>query len=1440
MYRPGRYAPQYRHGAPGVPIQQYPGPEPRPFYPPMMQGGGPLTMPPAFPAGQQQNFGYGPPPAMPPQISPMSPGFPPVSMQSVPNHGTHSSAPPFGVLPSRPPFEQHHFPGPPPGPPLPGPPPGPPLPGPPPQLPIPRAANFIGTLPHGPPPPQPPSFSPLLPPQPSPAFEFSQPAHPSYTLPQHLPVPPPPAVEVSQSSLSSQTLPQNMSQPPLLPPAVDVCQLPPPPHSQPLYPPQYFPQPPALEFSQPPPPSTDVLDQPPSSHSTPLPPPPQVPNDEEMVQNIEILSEFVVKNGPEFENMARAKQAGNPKFSFLFDGAPSSDAAIGYQYFQWMKKKWELQITTGQQVENQGQSIEPSEIPMYSQQSIDPKVAMEQVPTSPAVSDMDMDDDFVLTTTSNKDDQDLHSSHATGVCKTSDEQESGNLSYNLTIRAVNGGETKELIPTNISWMDSWHSDHQGELRQTTKFYDQPVDNESIKNSDFSDVPQAGSNTIPEENGLLRSNQDLRAANLGHNHVGPIYENSKTLQISGFAGKSEENLADDNIGYNEMQAPNRNVLRETSNYLKDWGQPFSWNTDVTKDPGHEIFDGEMPAKQGEERVEREERVENYVKEGTSDSESDEVLYSANELRKGRRSSKSRSPEGSRLRSRSRSPRQDGSRNRSPRIGDDRNSDEKVKAVCFLFARGLCHKGSSCEFLHQKATVTNIVDYSDEESEKSKRGKEMEQDLLGSLGGFERSVIVDGKLKSTSPGGHEYHPGEREENSQGETKSDDSSGKDKKSPEWDLDLFSESYSAHLDREIFQHSLQHREKSGAQRLPRDDFRPLPLRKEDFEPHAPLREDTEPLQREDSQGQFLRGEPSRAHLLPREEVHPLSLVQEDMQRLRSQPLHLEGVRTQAFLREDLQTQHLIREDVRTKALLREGVSTEPFSRENLHAPSLLREDLRAHPLLREDLRAHPLLREDLRSQPTFRGGAYGQSLIRDDLRVPSSLRDDYRRANLLRKDILLEPLLRGDSRFRDEDLRSYSMLREDLHFQHLLRQNSRVRTEGLLPREDMHPNPFSREDARFESLVNDLPAHRLNVSMGRFESLLSRNPSIHHNSSLPVNSSLSSHVNLLSSSDPLRLGHLTSSSLFNKPSQHSVLAERRAPNPESSFSSNPNRVGHPELLFAMREPDPRSPLSPPRVYRTGSQLQPTPSGSRPLGISEELQAYRYSHAGLSVPVPSTLRASSSTPGSQYDPLYDSIEPGFGSKLFGSGAGEHGRVTGAITESDTDPRLQNAGPEYDGGRIKTGLLRQPDRKFEVDGLEAATDAEVGAVDNESPRLEGAKDWIPGHPLQVATAGAGEIDVDQTHANEKSRNVKEIKAMKIFRTALAEFAKEILKPTWREGHMSKEEFKTIVKKAVDKVAGTLQSHQIPNTQERIEQYLVSSRVKFTKLVEGYVEKYVKG
>ncbi|KAJ0765548.1 putative transcription factor C3H family [Helianthus annuus] len=83
------------------------------------------------------------------------------------------------------------------------------------------------------------------------------------------------------------------------------------------------------------------------------------------------------------------------------------------------------------------------------------------------------------------------------------------------------------------------------------------------------------------------------------------------------------------------------------------------------------------------------------------------------------------------------------------------------------------------------------------------------------------------------------------------------------------------------------------------------------------------------------------------------------------------------------------------------------------------------------------------------------------------------------------------------------------------------------------------------------------------------------------------------------------------------------------------------------------------------------------------------------------------------------------------------------------------------------------------------------------------------------------------------------KAMRGFKIALVEFVKEILKPTWKEGKMSREVYKTIVKKVVEKVTSTMQGVQIPRTQEKTDQYLTFSKSKITKLVEAYVGRHVK-
>ncbi|PON82211.1 Zinc finger, CCCH-type [Trema orientale] len=99
--------------------------------------------------------------------------------------------------------------------------------------------------------------------------------------------------------------------------------------------------------------------------------------------------------------------------------------------------------------------------------------------------------------------------------------------------------------------------------------------------------------------------------------------------------------------------------------------------------------------------------------------------------------------------------------------------------------------------------------------------------------------------------------------------------------------------------------------------------------------------------------------------------------------------------------------------------------------------------------------------------------------------------------------------------------------------------------------------------------------------------------------------------------------------------------------------------------------------------------------------------------------------------------------------------------------------------------------------------------------------------------------VDKEGPNDGKKN-KDAKGVRAFKFALVEFVKELLKPTWKDGQIGKDAYKTIVKKVVDKVTGTMQAASIPQTQEKIDHYLSFSKAKLTKLVQAYVEKAQKG
>ncbi|KAJ0967785.1 hypothetical protein J5N97_024702 [Dioscorea zingiberensis] len=204
---------------------------------------------------------------------------------------------------------------------------------------------------------------------------------------------------------------------------------------------------------------------------------------------------------------------------------------------------------------------------------------------------------------------------------------------------------------------------------------------------------------------------------------------------------------------------------------------------------------------------------------------------------------------------------------------------------------------------------------------------------------------------------------------------------------------------------------------------------------------------------------------------------------------------------------------------------------------------------------------------------------------------------------------------------------------------------------------------------------------------------------------------------------------------------------------------------------------------------------------------------------------------GDPYDPLSDSIEPSSNMFKMSDHVQEQNPVVNKLSS------LHRVADVEENSRQNVGLAAM--HKLDVDELgEVATDAEGGVVENGSPQPGYEKDWSPGFPIDAQNTAPGEIEIDQIQSPGKSKN-KDSRSMKLFKVVLADFVKEVLKPSWRQGNMSKEAFKTIVKKTVDKVSGAMASHQIPKSQGKINQYIESSRKKLTKLVMGYVQKYVK-
>ena len=260
-----------------------------------------------------------------------------------------------------------------------------------------------------------------------------------------------------------------------------------------------------------------------------------------------------------------------------------------------------------------------------------------------------------------------------------------------------------------------------------------------------------------------------------------------------------------------------------------------------------------------------------------------------------------------------------------------------------------------------------------------------------------------------------------------------------------------------------------------------------------------------------------------------------------------------------------------------------------------------------------------------------------------------------------------------------------------------------------------------------------------------------------------------------------------------------------DSPFSSGHALAGRPESRLTSSQPDSKrsGEQSLPRAGLDPQENADAPSDERKLVIRNPVA------------------------GDAYVLLFDSIEPSSNApKKFDhikepnsaiSDAGITSKLSSLHKSADVEDNSKQKGSSGAG------------HKSEVDEFgEVATDAEVGVVENASPQPE--KDWSPDLPVDMGNPAAGEIEIDQVLSPGKNKKSKESRSMKLFKVALADFVKEVLKPSWRQGNMSKEAFKTIVKKTLEKVSGAMPSHQIPKSPAKINQYVESSQRKLTKLV----------
>lgn len=528
--------------------------------------------------------------------------------------------------------------------------------------------------------------------------------------------------------------------------------------------------------------------------------------------------------------------------------------------------------------------------------------------------------------------------------------------------------------------------------------------------------------------------------------------------------------------------------------------------------------------------------------------------------------------------------------------------------------------------------------------------------------------------------------------------------------------------------------------------------------------------------------------------------------------------------------------EDFRLKHLPVDNLWDQPFG-----GPSFVREERFTHPAMPEGNHLHLTPQQDsyLHFWPQ----------LREEHHFPLPIRDNVQNFQALQNQ-------RFTSQFQVQGLTtSSSIAPASMHSQSVpLPMESPAKQTDSFPGNKMPPRSFSKEDFGTMSRGNiayplqQQPSYGLQPSAtDGFSSCLGAPGK--------VDSAIARYSSSFLDSNPLSLLSDAGGSKISNTTHYNIFASTFEQQPGAlKFSSSVHRREIDTIYSGKFDSyglsrasvdgqgvdvlGSRQAASPPESSRPGEQILPRSIGSLVVAASAEVNDHAHPQE---VSAEGFLGTSlqfvrESTAGDQYDPLFDSIEPS--SNMFR----KFDHVQERNLTSDVDSRPVTTRVAYDSdimlrltGSHKPLDVEENNRQKEPataavpkspENDEFGETAEVGAVENASPQPGEGKNRSPGNQ-KIAM---GDIEIDQVQTPGKSKKGKDSRSMKLFKIALADFVKEVLKPSWRHGNMSKEAFKTIVKKTVDKVSGAMKSHQIPKSQAKINQFVESSQRKLTKLV----------